>query len=137
MDIQITKNNLDIKAAMAWAASGNSGCVNIFIGRVRPSANERVVRYLEFEVYSNMAQKELEKITNTAIKSWNIDKLLVHHREGKVDAGEIPVIIAVSASHRRDAIEACQYVINTLKTTVPIWKKEVFEGGEEWVSAHP
>lgn len=137
MDIKITDKDLNVDKSIAWVSEGNSGCVNVFVGRVRPYANKREVKCLKFEVYDKMAVKELEKIALSAKDRWKVDKILIHHREGQVMAGEIPVIIAVSAKHRREAIESCHYIIDTLKSTVPIWKKEVFDNGEEWVSAHP
>jgi len=92
---------------------------------------------LEFEAYEKMALAEMEKIAKQAYDKWHVQKLLIHHRTGVLAVGEIPVIIAVSAAHRAAAFEACRYVIDTLKQTVPIWKKEIFENGEVWVAAHP
>lgn len=137
IDIQISHNPLDPEKCLDWAAADDVGCVNIFVGKVRREANNRKVLYLEFEVYEGMALSEMEKIAKDAQEKWNVERILIHHREGRVEAGEVPVVIAVSARHRREAIKACHYIIDTLKATVPIWKKEVFEGGEEWVSAHP
>lgn len=137
IDVKILDSNLETDACMKWASEGNSGCVNMFVGIVRPFANSRIVRHLEFEIYDQMAKKEMQKIAETTTSRWEINKVLIHHRTGIVKANEIPVIIAVSAKHRRQAIEACHYIIDTLKSTVPIWKKEVFDSGEEWVSAHP
>jgi molybdopterin synthase catalytic subunit len=77
------------------------------------------------------------KIADTLYQKWGILHLSIHHRVGVLEIGEIPVIIAVSTPHRQAAFEACQYAIDTLKETVPIWKKEIFEDGTVWVSAHP
>ena len=79
----------------------------------------------------------MRKIAEHVIETWPVRKVAIHHRVGSLDLGEIPVVIAVSAVHRDAAFEACRYCIDTLKETVPIWKKEVFEGGEIWVAAHP
>ena len=84
-----------------------------------------------------MALKEMEKIAQQAYSKWPVQKILVHHRTGVLQVGEIPVIIAVAAAHRDAAFDACRYIIDTLKQTVPIWKKEIFEDGEVWVAAHP
>jgi molybdopterin synthase catalytic subunit len=84
-----------------------------------------------------MAIKEMEKIADQAYQQWPVQKILIHHRVGVLQIGEIPVIIAVSAAHRDAAFEACRFLIDTLKQTVPIWKREIFEDGEVWVAAHP
>ena len=84
-----------------------------------------------------MAIKELEKIAEEAVKKYSIAKIAIHHAEGALKIGDIPVIIAVSSPHRNAAFEACQYAIDTLKETVPIWKKEHFEDGEVWVNSTP
>lgn len=84
-----------------------------------------------------MAIKELDKIANEASKRFEITAISIHHRVGELKVGEIPVIIAVGSPHRKAAFDACQYAIDTLKETVPIWKKEFFTDGDVWVSAHP
>ncbi|MCA9341664.1 molybdenum cofactor biosynthesis protein MoaE [Candidatus Saccharibacteria bacterium] len=137
MDIKILDTNLDVNASIKWASDIGPGCVNMFIGKVRPTASDRKVHYLDFEAYAKMAVQEMEQIATSASKKWDTDKILVHHRTGRVYAGDIPVLIIVSARHRKDAIEACRYIIDTLKSTVPIWKKEVYTNGESWVTAHP
>lgn len=117
--------------------SPQSGGIDVFIGTVRNSTKGKVVVRLDFEAYEPMALKEMEKIAAQAFEKWPVQKLLIHHRVGILAVGEIPVIIAVSCAHRDAAFEACRFVIDTLKQTVPIWKKEVFEDGEVWVAAHP
>jgi molybdopterin synthase catalytic subunit len=109
----------------------------LFIGRVRSETLGNKVVQLEFEAYAQMALKELKLITDHVIATWNVQKVLVHHRLGVLRVGDIPVIIAVSADHRDAAFDACRYIIDTLKRTVPIWKKEIYEDGEVWVAAHP
>jgi len=84
-----------------------------------------------------MAVKEMEKIALRAIEEFGIHKIAIHHAIGDLGIGKVPVIIAVSAPHRAAAFKACQFAIDTLKETVPIWKKEFFEDGEVWVNAHP
>ena len=84
-----------------------------------------------------MAVQEMRKIAEKAIEKWPVHAIAIHHRTGVLFAGDIAVIIAVSAAHRDAAFSACRYAIDTLKVTVPIWKKEVFEDGEVWVAAHP
>jgi len=114
-----------------------SGGIDVFIGTVRDATKGKNVMRLEFEAYREMALKEMDKIAQQALSKWPVQKILIHHRTGVLQIGEIPVIIAVSAAHRDAAFEACRYIIDTLKQTVPIWKKEIFEDGEEWVAAHP
>jgi len=114
-----------------------SGGIDVFIGTVRDATKGKTVIRLEFEAYEPMAVKEMQKIADEALNKWPVQKLLIHHRTGILEVGEVPVIIAVSCAHRDAAFEACRYVIDALKQTVPIWKKEIFEDGETWVAAHP
>ena len=114
-----------------------SGGINVFIGTVRNATKGKTVLRLEFESYELMAIKEMHKIADDAFSKWPVQKLLIHHRTGVLQVAEVPVIIAVSCAHRDAAFEACRYVIDTLKQTVPIWKKEIFDDGEVWVAAHP
>jgi molybdopterin synthase catalytic subunit len=117
--------------------SPESGGIDVFIGTVRNATKGKPVIHLEFEAYEKMAVNEMGKIAAQAFEKWPIQKILIHHRTGVLQIGEIPVIIAVSAAHRDAAFDACRYLIDTLKQTVPIWKKEIFEDGEVWVAAHP
>jgi molybdopterin synthase catalytic subunit len=117
--------------------SPESGGIDVFIGTVRNATKGKAVIRLEFEAYEPMALAEMEKIVKQAFEKWPVQKTLIHHRTGVLHIGEVPVIIAVSAAHRAAAFDACRYIIDTLKQTVPIWKKEVFEDGEVWVAAHP
>ena len=84
-----------------------------------------------------MALSEMRKIADDTLVKWPVDKIVIHHRTGTLNIGDVAVVIAVSAAHRDAAFGACRYAIDTLKQTVPIWKKEVFEDGEAWVAAHP
>lgn len=122
---------------MGWVVSPESGGIDVFIGTVRNATKGKTVTRLEFEAYETMALREMEKIAGQSFEKWPVQKILIHHRTGVLQIGEIPVIIAVSAAHRAAAFDACRYIIDTLKETVPIWKKEFFEDGEVWVAAHP
>jgi molybdopterin synthase catalytic subunit len=104
---------------------------------VRNNAHGKNVVWLEYEAYESMAVAEIRKIIDEASHRWPLLGWAVSHRIGTLKPGEVSVAIAVSTPHRRDSFEACQYIIDTLKEKVPIWKKEVFEDGEEWVSARP
>lgn len=135
--IAISDKPLNIQSCIEWVMSPQSGGIDVFIGTVRDSTKGKRVIRLEFEAYEPMALKEMEKIAAQASEKWPVQKLLVHHRTGVLEVGEVPVIIAVSCAHRDAALEACRFVIDTLKQIVPIWKKEIFEDGEVWVAAHP
>ena len=135
--IQISPTALNIQSAIDWIMSPESGGIDVFIGTVRNATKGKPVIRLEFEAYEPMALAEMEKIVKQAFEKWPVQKALVHHRTGVLQVGEVPVIIAVSAAHRAAAFDACRYIIDTLKQTVPIWKKEIFEDGEVWVAAHP
>jgi molybdopterin synthase catalytic subunit len=134
---EISDQPLDITTCINWIMSPDCGGIDVFIGTVRNATKGKPVIRLEFEAYQKMAILEIEKIVNEAFERWPVQKLLVHHRTGLLQVGEVPVVIAVAAAHRDAAFDACRFVIDTLKQTVPIWKKEVFEDGEVWVAAHP
>jgi molybdopterin synthase catalytic subunit len=137
IDIKILTEPLDIQQSIDSVMSPESGGIDVFIGTVRNATKGKRVVRLEFEAYEKMAVSEMQKIADEVVKRWPVHKILIHHRTGVLEVGEVPVVIAVSAAHRAAAFEACRYTIDTLKQTVPIWKKEVFEDGEVWVAAHP
>ncbi len=117
--------------------SRNIGAVVTFLGVAREfSRGEKVVE-LEYEAYSEMAVKKLEEIREDALKKFDIIDVIIIHRYGKIDINENIVLIAVAASHRKDAFEACMFCIDELKKRVPIWKKEKTEKGEIWIEEHP
>ena len=137
IDIQLKETPLNLQECTDFVASDSAGGTTVFIGTVRnQTKGKRVVR-LEFEAYAPMAIAEMRRIAEQARERWSAEKISIHHRTGVLDIGEVPVIIAVATPHRKAAFEACQYCIDTLKETVPIWKKEIFEDGEVWVAAHP
>jgi len=135
--ILLSAEVLNIQACIDWIMSPESGGIDVFIGTVRNATKGKPVLKLDFEAYEPMAISQMEKIAQQAFEKWPVQKVLIHHRTGTLQVGEVPVIIAVSAAHRDAAFEACRYIIDTLKQTVPIWKKEAFEDGEVWVAAHP
>ncbi len=136
-NIAILNTPLDVNSSFAWVQSPGSGGVNIFVGTVRAQSKGKNVLRLEFESYDAMALNEMKKIATEAAQKWQLHKVLIHHRKGVLQVGEVPVIIAVSSTGRIAAFEACRFIIDTLKEKVPIWKREVFEDGAEWVAAHP
>ncbi|MFT5724856.1 MAG: molybdopterin synthase catalytic subunit [Bacteroidia bacterium] len=136
-NIQITANPLEIADCRVHVTANNNGAECLFVGTVRDQTKGNRVTKLLFECYESMALKEMEKIAQLALNKYDISAIALHHRIGTLEVGDIPVIIAVGSAHRKAAFEACQFAIDTLKDTVPIWKKEFFEDGAIWVSAHP
>lgn len=135
--IFITEKRLNSEACTNAVVYPGAGGLVVFVGTVRDQTKGKSVKYLEFESYEPMAIKEMRKIANEAIKRWALHDMVIHHRVGHVPIEEEAVVIACSSAHRKEAFAACEYAIDTLKETVPIWKKEIFEDGEVWVSAHP
>lgn len=137
IDIQLKNEALSVEECSELVASNAAGGTVLFIGTVRNQTQGKKVLCLDFEAYEPMAISEMRKIAVEAKARWNAEKIAIHHRLGSLQIQEIAVIIAVATPHRKAAFEACQFCIDTLKETVPIWKKEIFENGEVWVAAHP
>ena len=135
--IEIVQKPIDVQRIIRHVYDPAAGGIDVFIGTTRDMTRGRPVLRLDFEAYEPMAISELRKIVNRAQERWDILHYAVSHRVGTVGVGEEAVVIAMSSAHRHEAFEACRFVIDELKKTVPIWKKEVFEDGEVWVSAHP
>ena len=135
--IELHTKPLDINKAIDHVSDGSVGGIDVFIGTVRDATSGKKVLALEFEAYELMAIMEFKKIVEQAKKQWPIHKTAILHAVGRKEIGDLAVVIAVSAAHRDAAFEACRYIIDTLKKTVPIWKKEIFEDGDIWVAAHP
>ncbi|MDR5683273.1 MAG: molybdenum cofactor biosynthesis protein MoaE [Armatimonadota bacterium] len=115
-----------------------AGAVVLFLGTVRQTArNDQRVVHLEYEAYERLARSEMERIARQIAERWPVLHAAIVHRTGRLGVGEISVAVAVSSAHRKDAFEAAKYAIDTLKVTVPIWKKEVWEGGAAWVGTDP
>ncbi len=131
--ISITHERLDRDALVAAVSHPGVGGIVVFEGVVRDNARGKQVRYLEYDVYPEMAVQQIREIVAEAEKRWGVERVAVAHRVGKLEIGEASVIIVVASPHRGEAFDACRYIIDTLKTTVPIWKKEVATNGEEWV----
>ena len=135
--IKITSEKLDLQECYRFVEDASCGGISAFIGTVRNDTQGKEVTQLDFSTYKPMAIKEMQKIADRALEKFNIKKIAIHHSEGMLQIGAIPVIITASAKHRKAAFEACEFAIDTLKETVPIWKKEYFSDGEVWVNAHP
>ena len=133
--INITDQPIDITEVMRAATDPTAGAVNLFVGTVRDNAlNKKVIR-LEYEAYEEMAMAETQKIFEEATERWGLIRWAIAHRVGTLQPGEIAVAVAVSTKHRKESFEASQFIMDELKARVPIFKKEVFEDGEEWISA--
>ncbi|MDX1666830.1 MAG: molybdenum cofactor biosynthesis protein MoaE [Saprospiraceae bacterium] len=137
IDVQLLDRPLKPQECIERVADPGAGGTTAFVGTVRNNTKGRPVLRLEFEAYRPMAVSEMRKIAEAVTVRWEASGVAIHHRVGRLEIGEIAVVIAVATPHRRAAFEACQYAIDTLKETVPIWKKEIFEDGEVWVAAHP
>jgi molybdopterin synthase catalytic subunit len=110
-----------------------AGGIATFIGTTRVKSRGRIVHYLDYEAYGGMAEEVMAEIAAELKRKHELCEVAITHRVGRVDIGELSVVIAVSAPHRAAALAACKEAIDTLKQTVPLWKKEVYEGGEEWI----
>jgi molybdopterin synthase catalytic subunit len=137
IDIQLLDTPLRAQDCLDQVTSDEAGGTTLFVGTVRNNTKGRAVVRLEFEAYRPMAISEMRKIAERASEKWSAKHISIHHRIGTLEIGDIAVLIAVSTPHRAASFEACQFAIDTLKETVPIWKKEIFEDGEVWVAAHP
>ena len=133
MICQVTDAPLDAAMLVDQVRTDEAGAVSVFYGVVRNTNLGRRVLYLEYDAYPPMAEKKMRQIAEEVRARWPVSGIAMQHRTGRLAIGEPSVIIAVSSPHRADAIEACDYAIDRLKTIVPVWKKEVFEGGEEWL----
>jgi len=135
--VSLTHDPIDVAAFLRSVQHPRAGSVVLFLGTVRDNAKGRHVRYLEYEAYEALALRELTRVADEAATRWSLLAVAIVHRLGHLDVGEISVAVAVSAPHRREAFEAGRYAIDTLKATVPIWKKEVWDDGEIWIGSEP
>jgi MoaE-MoaD fusion protein len=132
-DFRLSELPLDPAAAVAEVQSEQAGAIATFVGTTRVRSRGRTVLHLDYEAYGGMAEKVMAEIAGDLRAKYELCEVAIHHRVGRVAIGEPSVVIAVSAPHRHDALAACRDAIDTLKQTVPLWKKEVYEGGEEWI----
>ena len=124
---------LSLDAVVDEVRSDEAGAIATFTGTTRVHSRGRTVTHLEYEAYAGMAEDVMAQIADELERRYELCGVAIHHRVGRVGIGETSVVIAVSAPHRQDALAACRDAIDSLKETVPLWKKEVYEGGEEWV----
>jgi molybdopterin synthase catalytic subunit len=132
-DFLLSEAPLSIERVVDEVASDDAGAIATFVGTTRARSRGREVVRLEYEAYEGMAEAEMARIAAALRERHDLLGVAIHHRVGPVEIGETSVVIAVSAAHRAAALDACREAIDTLKETVPLWKKELYVGGEEWV----
>ena len=130
---EITDQPISLEPLVNAVRRSSSGAIATFLGVVREQTRGRQVRYLEYEAYREMAIPKMREIAEEIRRKWEVDDIAMVHRIGHLRIDEASVAIAVSAPHRHQALAACAFAIDRLKETVPIWKKEVWTDGEEWV----
>jgi molybdopterin synthase catalytic subunit/molybdopterin converting factor small subunit len=130
---RLTSEPLSLDAAVDEVRSTRAGAIATFIGTTRLKSRGRTVLQLDYEAYEEMAEQVMGQIAADLKGRYDLCEIAIHHRTGRVEIGEASVVIAVSAPHRQDALAACKDAIDTLKEQVPLWKKEFYEGGEEWI----
>lgn len=134
--IALVDSPIDRDAVAAAVAASTSGALVIFEGVVRDTARGKRVTHLVYESYGPMALKQLSRLQDAARERWPEVSIAVVHRTGRLEIGESSVVIAVSAPHRAEAFDACRFLIDQLKTSVPIWKKEFYDDGESWIEGY-
>ncbi len=131
--IRLVREPIDVQRLRDSMLHPEDGAIAIFEGVVRNHARGRKVRFLEYHAYESMALKKLEEVTERARQKYAIREIGIIHRLGHLEHGECSVAIVVASEHRGPAFEACRFAIDTLKTIVPIWKKEYYDDGEFWI----
>jgi molybdopterin converting factor subunit 1 len=132
----ISESPLDEQEVCARVEGPDAGGVVSFVGRVRNRARGHSIEHLEYEAYPAMADKEMEKIAEAAGERWPGTRVAIAHRIGRLEIGDAAVVVVAASAHRAEAFEACRFAIDTLKETVPIWKREVATDGAYWVDDH-
>jgi molybdopterin synthase catalytic subunit len=130
---RLSADALSLDAVVDEVRSDRAGAIATFVGTTRVESRGRTVEHLDYEAYEGMAENVMAEIAAGLKERYDVCEIAIHHRTGRVEIGEASVVIAVSAPHRQDALAACKDAIDTLKEQVPLWKKEVYEGGEEWI----
>lgn len=133
MLFEVVTEPLDPERLVEHVRKDEAGAVALFYGVVRNENLGRKVLYLEYDAYPEMATKQMRQIAEEAKERWPITDVAIQHRTGRLEIGETSLLVAVSAPHRKEAFEACHALVDRFKEVVPIWKKEVWEGGEEWI----
>jgi molybdopterin synthase catalytic subunit/molybdopterin converting factor small subunit len=129
----LSEEPLSVERVVAEVRDDEAGAIATFAGTTRIHSRGRTVTHLDYEAYAGMAEQVMKEIATTLRQRYELCAVAIHHRIGRVGLGETSVVIAVSAPHRQDALAACKDAIDELKERVPLWKKEVYDGGEEWI----
>ena len=132
-DFRLSEQPLSVDAVVAEVRDDAAGAIATFAGTTRARSRDRDVLHLDYEAYEGMAEQVMAELAARLVDRHELCKVAIHHRVGRVDIGETSVVIAVSAPHRAAALAACREAIDELKVTVPLWKKETYVGGEEWI----
>ncbi len=136
-EVALTRERIDAEKLVAEAKSGEDGAVVVFDGIVRNNTRGRATLYLDYEAYEEMALKQMRQLAAEARERFKVRQVTLVHRLGRLEIGETSVLIVVASAHRAQAFEACRWLIDTLKQTVPIWKKEMFADGAVWAAGEP
>jgi molybdopterin synthase catalytic subunit len=131
--IEITSQPISVQTVIDNVRKNSHGAVVVFVGAVRDNSEGKAVLYLEYEAYTEMAEKKIREIGSEIYDRWGIKDIGVVHRVGRIEIGDTVVVIAVGSGHRSEAFEACKYAIDRLKEIVPIWKKEFYADGSKWI----
>ena len=137
MLFEVTADELDPGRVVEHVRRDDAGAIALFYGVVRDHNRGRKVMRLEYDAYPEMATKVMQRIADEVKERFNVAETAIQHRTGRLEIGETSLLVAVSSAHRKEAFEACHALVDRLKEEVPIWKKEVFEGGEEWIEGDP
>ena len=132
---RLSEQSLSLDAVVREVAADDAGAIATFVGTTRAHSRGRAVIRLEYEAYEGMAEETMAEIADELRARYDLIGIAIHHRTGVVGIGEPSVVIAASAAHRADALSACRDAIDALKLRVPLWKKEIYEGGEEWIGS--
>jgi molybdopterin synthase catalytic subunit len=137
MHFEVTERPMNPQTLVEHVRADEAGAAVVFFGVVRNHNLGRKVERLEYDAYAEMAEKEMQKIAAEVRSQWPVTDIAIQHRTGRLEIGEASLLVAVSSPHRREAFGAASALVNRFKETVPVWKKEVFEAGEEWLEGEP
>ena len=137
MLIEIVDGPIAVEMAVAGMKAGSDGAVCVFDGIVRDNTRGRKTLYLDYEAYREMALEQMQRLGAEAVERFGVRDVAMVHRLGRLTVGETSVLIVAASAHRAAAFEACRWLIDTLKKTVPIWKKETFSDGAVWADGEP
>ena len=134
--VRLQREPIDVAELLAGTRGDGDGAIAVFLGTVRNRSAGRSVRYLEYDAYDGMAEREMARIESEALSRFSLTTVSVAHRVGRLEIGEVSVAVVVAAPHRAAAMDACRFIIDTLKASVPIWKREHGEDGAVWIEGH-